>query len=191
MLSPVCAKDAARSGDGMKHFHSNITGTKRICPMLATTFLLVTALPASVGELQSLDIPNEHVLIDMTQNNPGDAVAWQQSKYFDPRTLKQAGYTGQCATGEISGTQSIDFHSTGFDFFPEGSAQRLWLDAYSGGVRTMLERARTSGIKTYFFVDLVVFPTFVIDHYREQIAPKGKILWNNMTKNLVQVFSPF
>lgn len=28
----------------------------------------------------ALDIDNERVFIDMVQNNPGDAVAWQQTK---------------------------------------------------------------------------------------------------------------
>jgi hypothetical protein len=30
--------------------------------------------------------------------------------------------------------QAVDFHTLGQDFFPAGSAQRLWLDAYAKGV---------------------------------------------------------
>lgn len=33
------------------------------------------------------------------QNNPGDPVAWQQSKYFDPTVLAANGYTAQTTTG--------------------------------------------------------------------------------------------
>jgi hypothetical protein len=85
--------------------------------MMRLTLLTTIAAAAAQGQE---DILNEHVLIDMTQNNPGDAVAWQQSKYFDPRVLKAAGYTGQTSTCEVSGTQAIDYHSTGLDFFPAG-----------------------------------------------------------------------
>jgi hypothetical protein len=135
----------------------------------------------------AISIENENVLIDMTQNNPGDAVAWEQSKYFDARVLKQAGYTAQSSTGETSGTQAVDFHSTGIDFFPAKSAQRLWLDAYTAGVKQQVDAAKASGIKAYFFVDLLVFPTFVIDHYKKEITQNGKLVWNNATANLTQV----
>jgi hypothetical protein len=44
-------------------------------------------------------------------------------------------------TGEMSGTQAVDFSSLGHDFFPAGSAQRLWLDAYAKGVDRFSERS--------------------------------------------------
>jgi hypothetical protein len=69
----------------------------------------------------------------MVQNNPGDPVGWEQTKYFDPSELKALEYTGMTTTGEMSGTQAVDFHTLGHDFFPAGSAQRLWLDAYAHG----------------------------------------------------------
>jgi len=147
----------------------------------------ITAVLWLMASAAAGSIPNDHVLIDMTQNNPGDAVAWQQTKYFDPRVLAKAGYTAQSSTGETSGTQAVDFHSTGFDFFPSGSPQRQWLDAYTAGIESMVRHAKASGLKAYFFVDLLVFPTFVVDHFKSEVAPKGTILWNNTTRYLLGV----
>jgi hypothetical protein len=133
------------------------------------------------------DITNAPVIIDMVQNNPGDAVAWQQSKYFDARVLKAAGYTGQTTTGEVSGTMAVDFSSTGLDFFPSGSKQRLWLDAYAKGVERFVEQAHDAEVKAYFFVDLLVFPTFVVDAYPNITGSDGKIEWNEASRQLLAV----
>ena len=108
-------------------------------------------------------ITNAAVMIDMVQNNPGDPVGWEQTKYFDPKELKKLDYTGMTTTGEMSGTQAVDFSSLGHDFFPAGSAERLWLDAYAKGVDRFVKRAKAGGLKAYFFVDLMVFPTVVLD----------------------------
>ena len=101
---------------------------------------------------QGAAVDNERVVIDMVQNNPGDAVAWQQTKYFNPRTLKALGYTAQTTTGEMSGTQAVDFSSIpnppgGKAFFPPGSKQRMWLDAYRRGVDAFVRRAKAAGVK--------------------------------------------
>lgn len=111
-------------------------------------------------------------------------------RYFDPRSLKNLGYTGQSTTGELSGTQAVDFHTTGHDFFPAGSPQRAWLDAYARGVDRFLSRAKAQGIKAYFFVDMIVLPTFVIDAFPNVTGGKGsgsKILWNDATQSLLAV----
>ena len=73
----------------------------------------------------------------------------EQTKYFDPMELKKLDYTGMTTTGEMSGTQAVDFHTLGHDFFPAGSAARLWLDAYAKGVDRFLSRATAAGVKPY------------------------------------------
>ena len=131
-------------------------------------------------------IDNAAVMIDMVQNNPGDPVGWEQSKYFDPSVLKELGYTGQATTGEMSGTQAVDFHSLGHDFFPAGSAPRLWLDAYARGVDRFVSRAKAAGVKAYFFVDLVVLPTPVLEAWPNATSG-GQVLWNDATRQLLTV----
>ena len=77
---------------------------------------------AMLGAAAPLAITNAPMVIDMVQNNPGDAVAWEQSKYFDARELYKLNYTGQTTTGEMSGTQAVDFHTMSgkgkHDYFP-------------------------------------------------------------------------
>ena len=135
-------------------------------------------------------IANQRVMIDMVQNNPGDPVGWEQSKYFDPRVLKKLDYNAQTTTGEMSGTQAVDFHTLGHDFFPAGSSQRMWLDAYAKGCDRFVLRAKEQGLKAYFFVDLMVLPTFVLDVWRNATTGSGsdkKIAWNAATRELLQV----
>jgi hypothetical protein len=100
--------------------------------------------------------------------------------------LKKLNYTGQTTTGEMSGTQAVDFHTLGHDFFPAGSAQRLWLDAYAKGVGRFVKRAKAQGLKAYFFVDLIVLPTFVLDAWPNATSG-GKVLWNAATRQLIQI----
>ena len=162
--------------------------------MVPMLFLLLVALLSASASTAAPTPSNAPVVIDMVQNNPGDAVAWQQSKYFDPRTLKAHGYTAQTTTGEMSGTQAVDFSSIanppgGKPFFPAGSKQRMWLDAYRRGVDSFVRRATAAGVKAYFFVDLLVFPTPVLEAYKDEImAGDGKtIVWNAKTRSLLQV----
>eukprot|EP00038_Savillea_parva_P017329 m.19844 g.19844 ORF g.19844 m.19844 type:complete len:597 (+) comp3731_c0_seq1:39-1829(+) len=156
---------------------------------LATLATIVSALRITpvVGSTANVSPQNAKVVIDMVQNNPGDPVAWQQSKYFDARNLGARGYTGQTTTGEMSGTQAVDFHTLGTDFFPTGSPQRRWLDAYARGVQGFVNRTKAAGLKSYFFVDLLVFPTPVIAAYKDEITdPKtGQLVWNNKTASLL------
>lgn len=91
-------------------------------------------------------------------------------------------------TGEISGTQAIDFHSTGHDFFPAGSPQRAWLDEYQRGVTAYVARSRlVSGFKAYFFVDMIVLPIYVLQAYPNATSDGSHILWNPTTQYLVEV----
>ena len=89
-------------------------------------------------------------------------------------------------TGEMSGTQAVDFHSLGHDFFPAGSAPRLWLDAYARGVDRFVSRAKAAGVKAYFFVDLVVLPTPVLEAWPNATSG-GQVLWNDATRQLLTV----
>lgn len=89
-------------------------------------------------------------------------------------------------TGEMSGTQAVDFHTLGHDFFPQGSAQRMWLDAYAKGVDRFIKSAKASGLQAYFFVDLVVLPTPVLAYWTNATRG-GKVEWNAATRKLLQV----
>lgn len=135
-------------------------------------------------------ITNAPLFIDMVQNNPGDAVGWEQTKYFDAEVLAGLSYTGQTTTGEMAGTQAIAFASLGLDLFPAGSAARRWLDAYRAGVHAFVDRAVAAGLAPYFFVDLLVFPVALLRAWPNATADgsgAGRIAWNDATRQLVRV----
>ena len=67
--------------------------------------MLLLGLSALLLLQQQPPITNAPVMIDMVQNNPGDPVGWEQTKYFDPAELKKLNYTAMTTTGEMSGTQ--------------------------------------------------------------------------------------
>ena len=174
-------------------------------PAAARALVLLLAAPAAAAASArpATPIANAAVMIDMVQNNPGDPVGWEQTKYFDPKELKKLNYTGMTTTGEMSGTQAIDFHTLGHDFFPAGSAERLWLDAYAKGVDRFIKRAKAAGVKAYFFVDLIVLPTTVLAQWpnatcvpgvagcKANTGPggikQGSVQWNAATRQLMKV----
>jgi hypothetical protein len=91
-------------------------------------------------------------------------------------------------------SQAGDFHPLGHDFVPARSAQRLWLDAYAKGVDRFVARAKATGLKAYFFVDLVVLPTPVLAAWPNATGTgggvgvgAGRVQWNAATKQLLQV----
>ena len=151
--------------------------------MLGWAAMLSTAVPRR----SSSTISNPAVLIDMVQNNPGYPVGWQQTKYLDPFQLARLNYTGMTTTGEMSGTQAVDFHTLGDDFFPTGSKARRWLIAYKTGVHGFIDRAKMAGLQAYFFVDLLVFPSTVLKVWSNTTDGSGNIVWNDATRMLTSV----
>ena len=168
---------------------NNVVSLALLCnpPMLLTIFASAITISAATA----LGISNVPIVIDMVQNNPGDAVAWEQTKYFDARELYKLNYTRQTTTGEMSGTQAVDFHTMSsngaYDYFPAGSEQRAWLDAYKAGVHAFVDRAVDAKIRPFFFVDLLVFPKEVLAVWTNATNPNtGAILWNDAGKQLTR-----
>ena len=64
--------------------------------LLLLLLLLATRYTAAASA-----ISNDRVTIDMTQNNPGDSVGWQQTRFADPRELSALGYSGQTSTARV------------------------------------------------------------------------------------------
>ena len=64
----------------------------------ALVLLLAAPAAAAASARPATPIANAAVMIDMVQNNPGDPVGWEQTKYFDPKELKKLNYTGMTTT---------------------------------------------------------------------------------------------
>lgn len=83
---PLCLHNA----DDVVTAVSHHTPEYRIDYMtLAFAALLATAF-CHEGSISP--VANKVVMIDMVQNNPGDPVGWEQTKYFDPEELKALEY---------------------------------------------------------------------------------------------------
>ena len=54
------------------------------------------------------------------------------------------------------------------------------------GARCAVKRAKGDGIKAYFFVDLLVFPTPVLAAW-PNASSGGEVQWNDATRQLMQV----
>eukprot|EP00052_Salpingoeca_macrocollata_P004464 m.41471 g.41471 ORF g.41471 m.41471 type:complete len:585 (+) comp14234_c0_seq1:3-1757(+) len=153
-----------------------------MAPML---WLLCLAWPFATAT-----IDNDYVLIDMAQNDPGDTVVgWQQTKYHDPATLLNYGYTGIVTTGELSPLLLANFSSLGLGdiFFPPGNVSRSWQDEMAAAVAANIARCKAGGVQFYPFVDMIVLPRSVVQHFQSQIVnASGNIEYNAVTRMLIQ-----
>ena len=141
-------------------------------------------------ENERLSIENERVALDMTQNNPGDAFAWQVSKYNDPEYIVSTlNFTGRVWTGESSGTLAIDYASAVDNVFPDDSPSRAWIESLRTSLKRRLQRAESVGSKVYFFVDLLVFPKALLQKVPEMTKNGDGVTveWNDITKKYLNV----
>ena len=152
--------------------------------VLATLFASQLVLAASC------EIKNERILVDMVQNNPGDPVGWQRTKYADPQVLASLNYTAKMSTGENSPVLAVNFSTLG-SFFEENSVELAWMESFAMGIDAFIDRIHSAGLKAFFFVDMIVLPLKIIDHYKNQILNKdGYIVFNDvMAKILTAMFT--
>ena len=153
------------------------------CLLFEVALALLSASQLFLAE--SYEIENERILIDLVQNNPGDPVGWQMTKYADPQVLASLNYTAKMSTGENSPVLAINFSTIG-SFFEENSVELAWMESYALGIDAFIERIHSAGLKAFFFVDMIVLPLKVIDHYKEQILNKdGNIVFNDVTAKIL------
>lgn len=108
------------------------------------------------------------LLLDMVHHNPGEPPF--QTRFLDPAHLAAYGFNGQvfkhlnCV---------VTYAATGVDVFPEGSAEREWLDVFTPGVVSEIAAAKARGLKVFHHLDLFVLPKRLVEHYREEICDPG------------------
>ena len=145
--------------------------------------LLLAVVTGILASSQS--ISNERILLDMVMPNPGDPTGWQMTKYSDPMVLASLNYTGKVSTGENSPFLAVNFSTLG-NFFEENSVELAWMESYAMGIDAFIERIKSAGLKAFFFVDMIVLPVKVIDHYKDQILNKdGYIVFNDVTAKVL------
>eukprot|EP01059_Diplonema_ambulator_P030998 TRINITY_DN5552_c1_g1_i2.p1 TRINITY_DN5552_c1_g1~~TRINITY_DN5552_c1_g1_i2.p1 ORF type:complete len:604 (+),score=83.66 TRINITY_DN5552_c1_g1_i2:46-1812(+) len=143
---------------------------------------------------------NARLFLDMVQNNPGDSLGFEQSKYSDPNVQRSLGYSGMVSTGENSISLAVDYSNVlGGWVFPEGSPGKAWLDVYSSALQDWTADVAGAGLGVYFFTDLIVLPKSILENttINGQILTNGKIDFAKpLTKQLMiaqfsEMFSKF
>ena len=159
--------------------HSMLSTCKMRLLLLSLVICVLWALTSSQS------VPNERILLDMVMPNPGDPTGWQMTKYSDPKVLASLNFTGKVSTGENSPLLAVNFSTLG-DFFETNSVELAWMESYAMGIDSFIERIHSAGLKAFFFVDMIVLPLKVIDHYKDQILNKdGYIVFNDVTAKIL------
>ncbi len=133
-------------------------------------------------------------IIDMVHHNPGEPPF--NTAFHDPSHLKSYGFNGQvfkhlnCA---------VTFAATGIDFFPEGSVERIWLDAAALQFDREISAAKSQGLKVFYHIDLFILPKRLVNAFAAEIcdpttgrislgSPKTRELHRLMFAELVDRF---
>ena len=54
------------------------------------------------------------------------------------------------------------------------------------GIDAFIDRIHSAGLKAFFFIDMIVLPVKIIDHYKDEILNKdGYILFNDVTAKIL------
>ena len=113
-------------------------------------------------------------ILDMVHNNPGESLT--KTAFSNPAYLKEKGYNGQVMNDFTFAHAAITFDKLNPQIFPHGSKERAWVMAAADRVRKNIKSAHESGIKVYYFTDLIVLPKKLVELYHDEICDdKGKI----------------
>lgn len=103
-------------------------------------------------------------ILDMVHHNPGEAPF--ETRFSDPRHLVERGFNGQVFK-HINCVAT--YAASGVDCFPEGSAERAWLDGFTAGIEREIAAAKALGLMVFYHLDLFVLPKRLVEHFRDEI----------------------
>ena len=109
--------------------------------------------------------------MDMVHHNPGEAPF--STAFLNPEKLAEYGYNAQVFKHINT---AITFENYDPEIFPEGSAEKAWMDDFSKGIAEEIRKAKQAGLKVYYHIDLFVLPKRMVEKYKEEICnADGKI----------------
>lgn len=110
-------------------------------------------------------------IMDMVHHNPGEAPF--STAFLNPEKLAKYGYNAQVFKHINT---AITFENYDPEIFPEGSAEKAWMDDFSKGIAEEIRKAKQAGLKVYYHIDLFVLPKRMVEKYKEEICnADGKI----------------
>ena len=100
-------------------------------------------------------------IMDMVHHNPGEAPF--STAFLNPEKLAKYGYNAQVFKHINT---AITFENYDPEIFPEGSAEKAWMDDFSKGIAEEIRKAKQAGLKVYYHIDLFVLPKRMVEKYR-------------------------
>lgn len=97
--------------------------------------------------------------ISMVHNNPGEAPF--QTRFNDPKTLREYGCTGQVFRRNLHA--AVSFVEWDAALYPEGSPEADWLQAEQSALDKEIAEARQEGLDVFYHVDLFVLPRALVE----------------------------
>lgn len=122
------------------------------------------------------------LVLDMVHHNPGES--FTNSKFNNPEILKDYGFNGQVINEFQSVHCAITYDSLSKEIFPLGSAERLWIDSLAVRIDNKIASIHKSGLKAYYFMDIVVLPKKLVEMYRDEICDSTG--WIDITRPKTQ-----
>lgn len=135
---------------------------------------------ADPGTVPGAMIRNKRLLLDKVMLNPGDDLGFERTKYADPEVMRDLGYSGMVASGDLSFLLAADFSKAlpGSNLFPKSSPASAWIAAFRSGVKQFLTRIRKTGLLALGHCDMMVLPRALVEHPLygpELLDAKGRI----------------
>lgn len=112
--------------------------------------------------------------MDMVHHNPG--APQTASRFLEPSFLKAKGYDAKVFFLFEAAQFGIDWQTFDRSIFPDSTVQRKWVNDKNELLQQKYTLAKTAGLKVYCMLDMLVFPTALIDKYQNELCNgSGKI----------------
>lgn len=116
----------------------------------------------------------ELMTMDMVHHNPGEPQT--DSKFLDPSFLKASGYDAKVFFLFEAAQFGVDWQTFDKSIFPDGSPERRWVEEKNRVLQKKYTLAKEAGLNVYCMLDMLVFPTRLVEKYKTELTNKaGKI----------------
>jgi hypothetical protein len=103
------------------------------------------------------------LFIDYVHNNPGEAEF--ETKFADPRVLKEYGFNGQCFKNV---NLLACYRNLEDGLFPANEEQKVWYEGLLEKIRKQNKEAKDAGLGVYYQIDPMIFPVGLVDKYSDK-----------------------
>ncbi|MFS4466491.1 hypothetical protein [Maribacter sp. 2210JD10-5] len=107
-------------------------------------------------------------ILDAIHENPGEDPP--ETQFNNPKILAEKGYNGQIINDFISPVTTISYDDFENGVFPTSVDEQQWLTNATNHTEAKIKKAHSAGIDLYYWTDLFVVPTKILDKYKSELA---------------------